>query len=593
VRAKPSLMKTAQQKNARVLQAEGAGAWAWLLGGASLAVAVAPSFPLLDAKLMAAGLALCLALLLAGLSALRQGRLRLALPDTGLMLGLLAFWGSGALAARASMLPQAGDQLLARTLLLGFFGMLASSMGLRLAEARRVLKLILLAAALNAAYALLQRLGLDPAQSTRQAGSASRAMAFFGNADFLAAFLCLAWPLALAVGWGLQPMLVLLSLLALALLATASRAGLLAAHLQALLLLIWGWRRLAKPWRWGLAAAWLLLPLALALDPALLLRPTLRLALWQEALRQSWQHPWLGRGPGSFVAAFNAACADPALKQALSQSNQFAEHPHNFLLSLFYEGGLLWLAGFAALLALAAKGLLARDSPDAGGRLRLALALGLFGLLAQNLFDRNLLLTGSAFYFWLLLGLMAPAPGLPAWPAEKRRRWMLGILLIIIAAMPLPWLLRPARDLFHLGQGERALGQAGAAKSAEAGLRAQATGAKTAPPHLALADALAAQQRFAEAAGEYAEALKLDPSSRPAALNLGNCRFKQGQMEQAVAAYRQALAIDPKSADAHFDLGYALYYQRRLDQALAEFNATLALDPDYAPARKMKEMLQQ
>jgi len=563
------------------------------LGGASLAVALAPSFPLLDAKLLAAGLALCLALLLAGLSALGKGQLRLALPDTGLMLGLLAFWGSGALAARASILPQAGDQLLARTLLLGFFGMLASAMGLRLAESRRVLKLILLAAALNAAYALLQRLGLDPVESTRQAGSASRAMAFFGNPDFLAAFLCLAWPLALAVGWGLQPVLVLLSILALALLATASRAGLLAAHLQALLLLIWAWRRLPKPWRWGLAAAWLILPLGLLLDPALLLRPTLRLALWQETLRQAWQHPWLGQGPGSFVAAFNAACADPGLKQALSQSNQFAEHPHSLVLGLFYEGGLLWLAGFAALLALAGMSLLARNSPDAAGRLRLALSLGLFGLLAQNLFDRNLLLTGSSFFLWLTLGLMAPGAGSPAWPGEKRRRWMLGILLIIIAGLPLPWLLRPARDLFHLGQGEKALGEAQAAKSSEAGLRDAAATAKTAPPHLALADSLAAQQRFAEAAQEYAKALALDPASRPAALNLGNCRFKQGHLEQAVEAYHKALAIDPKSADAHFDLGYALYYQRQMGKALAEFNATLALDPDYAPARKMKEMLQQ
>jgi len=577
----------------RALQQDGAGAWAWLLGGASLAVAVAPSFPLLDAKLIAAGLALSLALLLAGLSALGKGRLRLALPDTGLMLGLLAFWGSGALAARASILPQAGDQLLARTLLLGFFGMLASAMGLRLAESRRVLKLILLAAALNAAYALLQRLGLDPVQSTRQAGSASRAMAFFGNPDFLAAFLCLAWPLALVVGWGPKPALVLLSILALAMLATASRAGLLSVHLQALLLLAWGWRRLSAPWRLSLAAAWLILPLGLLLDPAMLLRPTLRLALWQEALRQSWQHPWLGRGPGSFVAAFNAACGDPALRQALSQSNQFAEHPHSLILGLFYEGGLLWLAGFAVLLALAAKGLLARRSSDAGGRLRLALALGLFGLIAQNLFDRNLLLTGSSYYLWLYLGLMAPSAGMPAWPAEKRRRWMLGILLVLIACLPLPWLLRPARDLFHLGQGEKALGEARAAKSSEAGLRAAAASAKSAPPHLALADALAAQQRFAEAAQEYAQALALDPASRPAALNLGNCRFKQGHLEQAVAAYRQALAIDPKSADAHFDLGYALYYQRQMGPALAEFNAALALDPDYAPARKMKEMLQQ
>jgi len=68
---------------------------------------------------------------------------------------------------------------------------------------------------------------------------------------------------------------------------------------------------------------------------------------------------------------------------------------------------------------LAAKGLLARRSSDAGGRLRLALALGLFGLIAQNLFDRNLLLTGSSYYLWLYLGLMAPSAGMPAWPDSR------------------------------------------------------------------------------------------------------------------------------------------------------------------------------
>jgi tetratricopeptide (TPR) repeat protein len=576
-----------------VISPQPARLWPWLLGAAGLAVALAPSLPLLDVKLLAAGLALSLGLVLAGVSALGAGQAYLTVPDAGLMLGLVVFWACGSLAGHFSILPHAGDQLMARILMLGFWGLLASAAAPGQAGTRRVLKFILLAAALNAAYALLQRLGFDPVAGFRQAGSHARAMAFFGNPDFLAAFLVLAWPLALVVDWGLQPVLVLLGLLALALLATASRAGMLAAYLQAWLLLLWGWPRLPRGWRWGLAAAWLLLPLGLLLAPDLLLRPTLRLALWRETLRQAWQHPWLGRGPGSFVIAFNPACADHALRQALSQGNQFAEHPHNFILGLFYEGGLLWLAGFGLLLGLAFHRLPAGRGVDQAGRQRLALGLGILGLLIQNLFDRNLLLTGSAFYFWLLLGLMAPGAGLPAWPVQRTRRWILGLLLLVMALSPLSWLLRPTRDLFHLGQGEKVLGQAGQAKAAEAGLRAAALAARDAPAALLLADNLAAQQRFPEAAEEYAQALALDPASRPAALNLGNCRFKQGRLEDAAAAYRRALAIDPKSADAHFDLGYVLYYQRSIDQAVAEFNAALALDPNYAPARKMKEMLQQ
>jgi tetratricopeptide (TPR) repeat protein len=254
---------------------------------------------------------------------------------------------------------------------------------------------------------------------------------------------------------------------------------------------------------------------------------------------------------------------------------------------------LLWLASFGLLLALAAKGLRWQAGKDKQAQQRQALALGLLGLLVQNLFDRNLRLSGSGFYFWAYLGLMAE-PGKPLpWPKDIRWRQALGVILLALGLGLLPYLLRPVMDLGHLGQGEKVLGSADQAKAQEAGLREAAQGAKDPGVHLQLADSLAAQQRFAEAADEYAAALGLDPRSRPAALNLGNCRFKLNQLDRAVAAYQRALSIDPGSADAHFDLGYALYHQRRMDQALAEFDKALALDPAYAPARKMKEMLLQ
>ena len=74
----------------------------------------------------------------------------------------------------------------------------------------------------------------------------------------------------------------------------------------------------------------------------------------------------------------------------------------------------------------------------------------------------------------------------------------------------------------------------------------------------ALGQALATRGPIAEAAGEFAEAIRLDPAQPDARVNLANILLRQGGVEEAMAQYRQALRLDPNCALAHYDLGVAL-----------------------------------
>jgi hypothetical protein len=73
-----------------------------------------------------------------------------------------------------------------------------------------------------------------------------------------------------------------------------------------------------------------------------------------------------------------------------------------------------------------------------------------------------------------------------------------------------------------------------------------------------LANALAAAQRFVEAADEYHKLLEKMPQNPAIWNNYGVVLFKQGDNERAVNAFRRALAIDPNLKDAKESLAVAL-----------------------------------
>jgi hypothetical protein len=549
---------------------------AFVLWGLWAAFVLAPDTALLDLK-RALGFAFVAA---AGcwLAALVWMRQPMSLPSKGLVLALLGLALAYGAAWAASPYPHTGGfrmELLELGILTALF-----SACLPPVFASRWAWVALGAALLVALYALAQRLGLEPISAYALAGSQDRAMGSFGNATFLAAFLCFSWPLALLLPgrWRLGAVAVFWA----ALLATQSRAGIIALAVQ---LAVLGW----QAWHVGLRApggrtvmALLLFAVVSAwLFPAAQWkRPTLRWQVWSQTLHMVAARPWLGSGPGSFPLAFQEQ-ETPALDEALG-STEFVEHPHDWILSVLQEAGFIGLLAFGWLLWVA-KPWPRLDAPRKPGQA--FLAIGLLGLLVQNLFDRNLDQAGLAFCFYFGLGFLDRRPfsdELQQWP-----RWAAGPLLAITMAC----LFLGLRPVFAY---ETAVGPAPGLAPAQGPVGALRSEASRSPNDPSawdrLGDALVAQSVFGEAADAFGRALALQPSPGRA-INLGNCQMMLNQAVPAEASFRQAVDLAPDNADAHFSLGYALFYEKRLKEALAELDLALELDPSDAAAAKLKEQI--
>jgi hypothetical protein len=210
------------------VKGEGDAALAFVFSGAMAALILLPVTQLLDLKraagLVAAGL-LCLAL---GLRLWAGKPLHKPAPLLGLaLLGLLAAWLTAVAGAHFRTGAESRGQLLAAGVLLAWgLGGLPAVWGEALLRHWRR------AALLVAVWALLQRAGLEWMPAYAAAGSKLRAMGSYGNAGYLAAFLCLSWPLAM--GWQGRRRYGALALLFAALLATQSRACLAALAVQLL-----------------------------------------------------------------------------------------------------------------------------------------------------------------------------------------------------------------------------------------------------------------------------------------------------------------------------------------------------------------------
>ena len=96
--------------------------------------------------------------------------------------------------------------------------------------------------------------------------------------------------------------------------------------------------------------------------------------------------------------------------------------------------------------------------------------------------------------------------------------------------------------------------------------------------HYNLGDALFRQEKFPEAAEQYAKAeqlLKSDDASRKEQVdsrlaatyhNMGNALYAQQQYDQAVAAYQQSLRLNPKDNDTRYNLVKAMQQLQQQQQ---------------------------
>ena len=96
--------------------------------------------------------------------------------------------------------------------------------------------------------------------------------------------------------------------------------------------------------------------------------------------------------------------------------------------------------------------------------------------------------------------------------------------------------------------------------------------------HRALGDTLALQDKVAEARGEYAEAVKLDPKNVLAQIGLADCMLHQGSLEDAMRLYKMAISFDATVAMAYIGLGEVYRRMGKEDEAIAQYSTAMRMD---------------
>ncbi len=100
--------------------------------------------------------------------------------------------------------------------------------------------------------------------------------------------------------------------------------------------------------------------------------------------------------------------------------------------------------------------------------------------------------------------------------------------------------------------------------------------------HHVLSLALDGQQKTAEAAASYKNALKLQPKTPDLLFNLGIALGKLDSFEETESAYRQAIQLKPDFFEAFGNLGTILQRQGKLGEAISNYQHGLNINPQDA-----------
>lgn len=219
-------------------------------------------------------------------------------------------------------------------------------------DVRRAFRILLVSSTLVAAYAIVQMLtGVDPRRhrELEPVGGLFIAVGLFGHHLTYGGSVLITCSLAIALAAGARSPKERIAGGAaacvqiggvIASFARTAWAGLLVA-VAVIALSVRGWIRRAAiaAMVLGVAAAVAIPPIRMRLSDVLSFGDDPRVRLWRTALRIWAAHPILGAGPGSFKSLF------PNFK--VPGAYMATGHPHNDLLNILVQSGILGLAAFA------------------------------------------------------------------------------------------------------------------------------------------------------------------------------------------------------------------------------------------------------
>ncbi len=431
-------------------------------------------------------------------------------------------------------------------------------------------RLLLWAAVIVAAYAVLQRAGIDPVFRLKALPTRGRAVSTLGSPVDLGALLALLLPLALRrldVERGALSVLCAATIAG-GLLASGSRGALLAAGVGAVAYWLLSRRDPAK----ALPVATAVAGAAAALTVAYCFRPgaaastdATRVEVWKAALEAFTRRPFLGWGPDGFEDAFKLLRSE-AFVTLSGSSGHYQAYAHNELLHVLSSLGLVGAAAYAWLLA-SLYGCARRALQD--GKNRAPAAALAAGLLALGV---NLALNPVALEVWTLAAvcaglLVSRVSG--AGTAELPRPPLL--ILAVLATLSFSYAARGAwaDATYKRGAWAHAKDNHPLAKSEIAAAR------KLAPCELSyITGELNDIADWINATRSAQERLELLARADRAAADALNCHPGRSTAHYAAA----------NASRMHADLGFV----SRLGDAARELDKAIALDPLFEPLLKAR-----
>ena len=301
-----------------------------------------------------------------------------------------------------------------------------------------------------------------------------------------------------------------------------------------------------------------------------------RLNLWQHTLEMVAANPLLGVGLGNWQYQYPAFSRGDQVNVSASPSR-----PHNDLLWIASELGLLGLLAFGAILVVVGRMVLVlvQSSNDNSKTISLGVSVLILAHLGDGMFNFPRERVLPALSFWLGVGCIARLysehVGSSARQASSRTTTSVTALMIAVLVMAgYITYLRMQFDVHHLRVhlAERS-GNWDQVKT-EAEL-ADALGPFRFRTYTALGLARSRLGDLAGAERAYRKALELHPNYPHTYNNLGTVLRRTGRPLEAVDALNKSLDLYPGFSEAHNNLGQALRDLGRLDEAITAYNKAL------------------
>jgi len=264
-----------------------------------------------------------------------------------------------------------------------------------------------------------------------------------------------------------------------------------------------------------------------------------RLAIWRTALALTADHPFAGRGPGTFPAAYEAARPPDPFGAGRLPPSDFA---HCLPLQVAVEHGLAGLALLFAAVALFVPRALAQTDP-----LSRALACGALAFLLHNLVSVTAYVLPVLFVGALFAGAAVTRLYPPPADANPRAMALLALFAALVTFLAAPWALSRNRALHEAGMARRAL----------------------------------ERHRPADALPHALAALAEDPNVTAVRYLAAGALAEAGKPRAALAQYLLLEAQEPAFGHQGFDRARVLIDLSRPSAAISELERSLAFDPNY------------